>query len=179
MKSTQGVALAVSSNSVEEITMKLTDIIKDPNTRKKRRRMGRGIAAGQGRYCGKGRNGQKSRSGGAKPYPFAGGQLPLYRRIPKIGGFRNPNRIEYIPVNLDQLAALELPEGTRVSPALLREKGLVSGRDAKVVLLARGEIVRPLSIAVHRASKSALEKVEAAGGSVEIITHQAERGKKA
>ena len=159
--------------------MKLSDLAKDTASSKKRRRMGRGISAGQGRYCGRGRNGQKSRSGGAKPYPFAGGALPLYRRIPKLGGFRNPNRVYYSPVNLDQLAALELPEGTRVSPALLREKGLAGGRETKVVLLARGEIVRPLSIAVHKASKSAMEKVEAAGGSVEIISHQAERGKKA
>ena len=159
--------------------MKLSELPKDPATKKKRKRMGRGLAAGQGRYCGKGRNGQKSRSGGAKPYPFAGGQLPLYRRIPKIGGFRNPNRIEYTPVNLDQLAALELPEGTRVSPALLREKGMVDGRDTRVKLLGRGEIIRPLSIAVHRASRSAVAKVEAAGGSVEFISHSAERGKKA
>ncbi len=159
--------------------MKLSELPKNPATRKKRRRLGRGIAAGQGRYCGRGRNGQKSRSGGAKPYPFAGGALPLYRRIPKIGGFRNPNRIEYIPVNLDQLAALELPEGTRISPALLREKGMINTRNARVKLLGRGEIVRPLSIAVHGASKSAIEKVEKAGGTVEIINPQAERGKKA
>ncbi len=159
--------------------MKLSDIPKDPATAKKRRRLGRGIAAGQGRYCGKGRNGQKSRSGGAKPYPFSGGALPLYRKIPKIGGFRNPNRIEYLPVNLDQLAALELPEGTRVSPALLKEKGLVTGRNCYVKLLGRGDLVRPLSIAVHKASKSAIEKVEAAGGSIEILSQQIERGKKA
>jgi len=159
--------------------MKLSELPKDPGTRKKRRRLGRGISAGQGRYCGKGRNGQKSRSGGAKPYPFAGGALPLYRRIPKIGGFRNPNRVEYAPVNLDDLAALELPEGTRISPALLKEKHLVSQRNAKIKLLGRGEIIRPLSIAVHAASKSAVEKVEAAGGKVEIINQQNERGKKA
>jgi large subunit ribosomal protein L15 len=159
--------------------MKLSELPKDPATRKKRRRLGRGISAGQGRYCGKGRNGQKSRSGGAKPYPFAGGALPLYRRIPKIGGFKNPTRVEYTPVNLDQLAALELPEGTRISPALLREKHLIGQRGARVKLLGRGEIVRPLSIAVHAASKSAVEKVEAAGGSVEIISQHTERGAKA
>ena len=98
--------------------MKLSQLSKDPATKKKRRRLGRGLSQGQGRYCGRGRNGQKSRSGGDKAYPFAGGQLPLYRRIPKIGGFRNPTRVAYYPVNLDQLAALELPEGTRISPAL-------------------------------------------------------------
>src|SRR3990172_1795451 len=147
--------------------MKLSELPKDPSTRKKRRRLGRGISQGQGRYCGRGRNGQKSRSGGAKPYPFAGGAQPLYRRIPKIGGFRNPTRIEYFPVNLEQIAALELPEGTRVSPALMREKGLVSGRTSLVKLLGNGEIVRPLSIAVHAASASAKAKVESAGGSVE------------
>ena len=157
--------------------MKLSRLPKDPATRKKRIRRGRGIAAGQGRYSGKGRNGQKSRSGGAKPYPFAGGALPLYRRIPKIGGFRNPNRVEYIAVNLDQLAALELPEGTRVSPALLREKGFIGGRNDLVKLLGRGDIVRPLSIVVHAASKSAIEKVEAAGGKVEVINPKAEKEK--
>lgn len=149
--------------------MKLSELPKDQATKKKRTRRGRGIAAGQGRYCGKGRNGQKSRSGGAKPFPFAGGALPLYRRIPKIGGFRNPNRIEYVPINLDQLAALELPEGTRVSPALLREKGFINERGALVKLLGRGEIIRPLSIVVHAASKSAIEKVEKAGGTVVVI----------
>jgi len=158
--------------------MKLSELPKDPATRRKRRRLGRGLSAGQGRYCGKGRNGQKSRSGGAKPYPFAGGALPLYRRIPKIGGFRNPTRVEYVPVNLDDLAALELPEGTRVSPGLLKEKGLVDVREAKVKLLGRGEIVRPLSIAVHAASRSAIEKVAAAGGSVEIIAADVEKGKR-
>jgi large subunit ribosomal protein L15 len=158
--------------------MKLSELPKDPATRRKRRRLGRGLAAGQGRYCGKGRNGQKSRSGGDKPYPFAGGALPLYRRIPKLGGFRNPTRIAYTGVNLDEVAALELPEGTRVSPALLKEKHLVGQRDLRVKLLGRGEIVRPLSIAVHAATKSAIEKVEAAGGKVEII-QQSERGKKA
>jgi large subunit ribosomal protein L15 len=136
------------------------------------------MGQGQGRTAGRGHKGQKSRSGGAKPYPFSGGALPLYRRIPKIGGFRNPTRVEYFPVNLDQLAALELPEGTRVSPALLREKGLVSERGARVKLLGRGDIVRPLSIAVHAVSESARRKVEAAGGKVEIISAIAERGKK-
>ncbi len=159
--------------------MKLSELPKDPATRKKRRRLGRGLSQGQGRYCGRGRNGQKSRSGGAKPYPFAGGALPLYRRIPKIGGFNNPTRVEYFPVNLDQLAALELPEGTRISPALLKEKGLVDKRGARVKLLGRGDIVRPLSIAVHAASASARAKVEAAGGTVEVIKYQSERGKKA
>ncbi|HEX9744373.1 MAG TPA: 50S ribosomal protein L15 [bacterium] len=157
--------------------MNLGNLPKDSGTRKKRRRVGRGISQGQGRYCGKGRNGQKSRAGGAKPYPFAGGALPLYRRIPKIGGFRSPNRIEYFPVNLDQIAALELPEGTRVSPGLLKEKGLVSGRGILVKLLGRGEIVRPLSIAVHAASASARAKVESAGGKVEIIAARQEKEK--
>ncbi len=158
--------------------MKLSEMPKDPATRKKRRRLGRGLSQGQGRYCGRGRNGQKSRAGGAKPYPFAGGQLPLYRRIPKIGGFINPTRKEYFPINLDQIEALALPEGTRVSPALLKEKGLVDKRGARVKLLGRGELVRPLSIAVHAASKSAKARVEAAGGTVEIIIYQTERGKK-
>ena len=106
--------------------MKLSELPKDPAIRKKRRRIGRGMGSGQGRTAGRGNNGQKSRSGGDKPYPFSGGALPLYRRIPKLGGFRNPTRIYDVPVNLDQLAALELPEGTRVSPALLKEKGLIS-----------------------------------------------------
>lgn len=158
--------------------MKLSELPKDKGSVKKKQRIGRGISAGQGRYCGKGRNGQKSRSGGAKPFPFAGGALPLYRRIPKIGGFRNPTRVEFFPVNLDSIAELELPEGTRVSPALLKEKGLVSGRSRLVKLLGRGEIQRPLSIAVHAASESARSKVEGAGGSVEIIPPHFDKEKK-
>jgi len=137
------------------------------------------MGSGHGRTACKGNNGQKSRSGGDKPYPFSGGALPLYRRIPKLGGFRNPNRIAYAPVNLDQLAALELPEGTRISPALLKEKGLISERGARIKLLGRGDIVRSLSIAVHAVSESARRKVEAAGGKVEIISAANERGKKA
>jgi large subunit ribosomal protein L15 len=159
--------------------MKLSELPKDPATRKKRTRVGRGMGSGLGRTAGKGNKGQKSRSGGDKPYPFAGGALPLYRRIPKLGGFRNPNRVEYFPVNLDQISALELPEGTRVSPALLKEKGIVSKQGLRVKLLGRGDIVRPLSIAVHAVSESAKRKVEAAGGSVEIISAVSERGKKA
>jgi large subunit ribosomal protein L15 len=159
--------------------MKLSELPKDPATQKKRTRVGRGMGSGLGRTAGKGNKGQKSRSGGAKPYPFAGGALPLYRRIPKIGGFRNPTRIPFAPVNLDQLAALELPEGTRISPALLKEKGLVSGPNPRIKLLGRGDLVRPLSIAVHAASASALKKVEAAGGKIEIISLENERGKKA
>lgn len=158
--------------------MKLDEIPKISGSEKKRKRIGRGMGSGHGRTAGRGHKGQKSRSGGAKPYPFSGGALPLYRRIPKIGGFKNPTRVEYFPINLDQIAALELPEGTRVSPALLREKGLVSGRKMKIKLLGRGEIVRPLSIAVHKVSKSAQQKVEAAGGIVEIIETTSERGKK-
>ena len=80
-------------------------------------------------------------------------------------------------MNLDQLAALELPEGTRISPALLREKGFINRRGALIKLLGRGEIQRPLSIAVHAASKSAIEKVESAGGSVEIIKPYVEKEK--
>lgn len=159
--------------------MRLSELKKDPGSRKKRRRLGRGMAQGQGRTAGKGHKGQKSRSGGNKPYPFVGGALPLYRRIPKIGGFKCPVRVEYSPVNLDQIAALELPEGSRVNPALLKEKGLVSKREARVKLLGRGELVRPLSIAVHAVSESARQKVEAVGGSVEIINPVSERGKKA
>jgi large subunit ribosomal protein L15 len=159
--------------------MKLSELPKDPGIQKKRKRVGRGMGSGHGRTACRGNNGQKSRSGGDKAYPFSGGALPLYRRIPKLGGFRNPNRIEYSPVNLDQLAALELPEGTRISPALLKEKGLVSERGAQIKLLGRGDIVRSLSIAVHAVSESARRKVEAAGGKVEIISGITERGKKA
>ena len=158
--------------------MRLGNLPKYSNSVKKRRRLGRGMSQGQGRTAGRGTKGQKSRSGGHKPPPFMGGALPLYRRIPKIGGFRNPTRVEYHPINLDQIAALELPEGTRVSPALLKEKGLVSQRVPRIKLLGRGEIVRPLSIAVHAVSETARRKVEAAGGSVEIIPVTTERGKK-
>jgi large subunit ribosomal protein L15 len=128
---------------------------------KKRKRVGRGDTT-----AGRGTKGQKARSGGAKPPWFEGGQMPLYRRLPK-RGFKNPFRIEYQIVNVDQLERV-FKAGERVNVESLIEKGLVKKRNEPVKLLGRGEITKALEIEVDKASKSAIEKVEKAGGKVII-----------
>jgi large subunit ribosomal protein L15 len=136
---------------------------------KKRKRVGRGIAAGQGKTAGRGTKGQNARSGGGvRPY-FEGGQLPLVRKIPfaRGVGFRDPWRIEFTPVNVDRLAVFE--EGAEVTPETLVEAGIIKRSDELVVILGQGEIEHPLTVRAHRLSASARAKIEAAGGTVEEL----------
>ncbi len=147
--------------------MKLHDLRPTPGARKKRTRVGRGIAAGKGKTAGRGTKGQKARSGGAKPPYFEGGQLPLVRRLPFKRGFTNIFRIEYQEVNLDRLDVFE--PGEEVTPEKLAERGLIRKADRPVVILGRGELDRPLTVKAHRFSKSASAKIEAAGGKVERL----------
>ena len=155
--------------------MKLHDLRPPEGAKKKRKRVGRGIAAGQGKTAGRGTKGQNSRSGGGvRPY-FEGGQLPLVRRLPFKRGFTNIWRIEYTPVNLDRLDGF--PAGSEVTPETLAQAGIIKSPQDPVVILGRGEIDRPLKVRAHRFSASAREKILAAGGEVEIIEIQKIRKK--
>jgi len=134
---------------------------------RERKRVGRGIAAGQGKTAGKGHKGQKSRSGDRTlPWFFEGGQTPLHMRIPK-RGFRPVNRVEYAVVNVGKLNEL-FEANTEITPEVLVAKGLVS-KNKPVKILGDGELTKPLVVKAHKFSKSAKEKIEAAGGkAVEI-----------
>jgi large subunit ribosomal protein L15 len=126
--------------------------------------VGRGIAAGQGKTAGKGHKGQKTRSGDRTlPWFFEGGQTPLHMRIPK-RGFRPVNRVEYSVVNVGKLNEL-FEENAEITPEVLAAKGLVS-KNKPVKILGDGELTKPLIVKAHKFSKSAKEKIEAAGGKV-------------
>jgi len=139
---------------------------------KRRKRVGRGIAAGQGKTAGRGTKGQKARSGGGvRPY-FEGGQLPLVRKLPfaRGVGFRDPWRVRFTPVNLKRLAGFQ--KGADVTPEALVEAGVIKRADELVVILGRGELKYPLTVKAHRFSDSARAKIEAAGGVVEELSWQ-------
>lgn len=149
--------------------MKLHDLKPQEGSKKDRKRVGQGIAAGQGRTCGRGQKGQNSRSGGGTRLYHQGGNLPFFRRLPFIRGegFTPLNRVEYNEINLDQLAGF--PAGSEVTPDTLAESRLLREPKLPVVILARGEVTVALKVRVHRISKGAQAKIEAAGGSVEVI----------
>lgn len=152
--------------------MKLNDLRPDKGSRKKRKRVGRGISAGQGKTAGRGTKGQNARSGGGVAPYFEGGQLPLARRLPYKRGFHNRNKIVYQPVNLRDLAGFD--EGTEINPVVLTLVGLVKRPQDPVVILGDGDIKVPLTVKAHRFSKSAQEKIEQAGGKIEILSVESE-----
>ena len=148
--------------------MKIHDLRPNPGAKKKRKRVGRGISAGQGKTAGRGTKGQKARSGGGKGPYFEGGQLPLARRLPFKRGFTNIRKVYYKPVNLNRLAEFDF-DGIEVTPEVMAAIGLIKKASDPVVILGDGEINTPLTVKAHRFSKTAREKIEAAGGSVEIL----------
>ena len=131
--------------------------------------MGRGIAAGQGKTAGRGTKGQHSRTGFGGHLYRQGGNLPFYRRLPFIRGegFRPINRVEYNEVNVEDLEKFKA--GTDINPELLAEKGMLHKKQNPIVILGNGEIKKALTVKAHRFTKSAKEKIEAAGGKAEII----------
>jgi large subunit ribosomal protein L15 len=132
---------------------------------RKRRRVGRGRAAGQGKTAGRGTKGYNAKH---NPKPgFEGGQMPLQRRIPKLKGFTNPNRVEYAVVNVDKLGQA-FEAGTEVTPDLLRQRGMVRA-SLPVKVLGQGDLDRALTVRAHAVSSSARAKIEQAGGEVEIL----------
>jgi large subunit ribosomal protein L15 len=129
-------------------------------------RLGRGRASGKGKTSGRGHKGQMSRTGSVHKPLFEGGQMPLVRKLPK-RGFNNFNRKEILPVNLDALNAFE--DGTEVTIEVLKEKGLINGRFDGVKILGNGSVEKKLQVKVNAFSASAKEKIEAAGGTCEIV----------
>ncbi len=152
--------------------MKLHDLQPAEGSKKRRKRVGRGIAAGQGKTAGRGTKGQKARSGGSLPPYFEGGQLPLVRKLPfaRGVGFRDPWRVEFTPVNVERLE--QFSDGSEVDPQALAEAGIIKRADELVAVLGRGELTKPLTVKAHRFSASARAKIEAAGGTVEQLPWQ-------
>ncbi|HBJ9566928.1 TPA: 50S ribosomal protein L15 [Staphylococcus pseudintermedius] len=146
--------------------MKLHEIKPSEGSRKLRNRVGRGAGTGNGKTSGRGQKGQKARSGGGVRPGFEGGQLPLFRRIPK-RGFTNINRKEYAIVNLDQLNQFE--DGTEVTPELLIETGVVKNEKAGIKVLGNGSLEKKLTVKAHKFSASAKAAIEAKGGAQEVI----------
>ncbi|EDU39056.1 50S ribosomal protein L15 [Clostridium sporogenes] len=146
--------------------MKLHELKAAEGANKASKRVGRGTGSGLGKTSGKGQNGQNSRSGGGVRPGFEGGQMPLYRRLPK-RGFKNIFAKEYATINLDRLNCFE--DGTVVTPELLVEKRVVKKVKDGVKILGNGNIEKKLTVKAAKFSKSAIEKIEAAGGKVEVI----------
>jgi large subunit ribosomal protein L15 len=148
--------------------MKLHDLKPAPGSRPKKTRVGRGISAGKGKTAGRGTKGAGARGKSArKGAYFEGGQLPLVRRLPFKRGFNNIFRTEYQEVNVAQLDILDA--GTTVTPELLAENGWIRDALKPVVILGGGDLSKKLSISAHRFTKSAVEKIEKAGGSTQVI----------
>ena len=146
--------------------MKLHELTAVPGATKAPKRKGRGTATGQGTTAGRGMNGQKSRSGGSIKPGFEGGQMPLYRRIPK-RGFTNIWGTEYVGVNVEALNRFEA--GTVVTPEMIKEAGLAKGVKDGIKILGNGTLEKNLTVQAHKFSKTAIEKIESAGGKAEVI----------
>jgi large subunit ribosomal protein L15 len=149
--------------------MHLHDLRPPAGSHKRKRRIGRGMASGSGKTSGRGIKGQNARSGGGKGPYFEGGQLPLVRRLPFRRGFTNIRRVEYKPINVELLQERFGEGNQEITPDVLIEVGVIKKSDKAVAILGNGEISSALTVKAHRFSKSAKEKIEAAGGSVEVI----------
>jgi large subunit ribosomal protein L15 len=146
--------------------MKLNELKATEGSRRNRKRIGRGTSSGYGKTSGRGQKGQLARSGGKTRLGFEGGQMPLYRRMPK-RGFNNINRKEYAIINLNDLNKFEA--GSEVTIDSLKEAGIVKKELAGVKLLANGKLDVKLTVKVNKVSESAKKAVETAGGTVEVI----------
>ena len=147
--------------------MRLQDALPKKGSKKRRRRLGRGISAGQGASCGFGMRGQKSRSGRGTRPGFEGGQQPLYRRIPKLKHFPVIHRQHYTVVNVDKLSSLLA--NTTVTLVSLMDAGIVTANDGPLKILGDGELTVPLNVTAAAFTQKAQAKIEAAGGSCELI----------
>ena len=137
-----------------------------PGANRKNKRVGRGMGSGHGKTATRGYNGQHSRAGSSMRPGFEGGQMPLYRRLPK-RGFNNIFRKEYVVVNLEKLASFEA--GAKIDPVMLRDNGIIKNLNEDIKILGTGEIEKAIHVRAHRFSKSAVEKINKAGGSIEVI----------
>lgn len=148
--------------------MRLNDLRPAEGSTKKRKRVGRGTGSGRGKTSTRGTKGQNSRTGGGVSAVFEGGQLRLVKRLPKMRGFNNRFKVSYSPINLDTMERV-FEHGTTIDPAALSAVGLLGKDSDPVVVLARGDIQKSIHVKAHRISETARQKIEAAGGSVEIL----------
>jgi large subunit ribosomal protein L15 len=148
--------------------VKLHDLHPAPGSRKPSRRVGRGHGSGRGKTAGRGTKGQKSRAGGNIPAWFEGGQTPLHVRTPKLHGFKNRFRVAYAPLNLARLADVE--KGTLVTPEVLAHDGLIRDTKLPVKILGAGDAPKGVTIHAHAFSKTAREKLEAAGSTLQLLS---------
>ncbi len=147
--------------------MKLHELEKNIGATHRRKIVGRGPGSGLGKTSGRGHKGQNARSGGGVPATFEGGQLPLYRRLPKRGFSNDMFKTEYAVINVEDLNRFE--NGTLVTPALLRELGIVKKQLAGIKILGNGNLEKKLTIQANKVSKVAKEKIEASGSKIEVI----------
>ncbi|MEA5515933.1 50S ribosomal protein L15 [Nodularia harveyana UHCC-0300] len=147
--------------------MRLNDVKPQKGSKKRRRRVARGISAGQGASAGLGMRGQKSRSGSGTRPGFEGGQQPLYRRVPKLKGFPVVNRKIYTTINVEKLASL--PANTEVTLTSLREAGILTAAKGPLKILGNGELNVSLKVQAAAFTGQARSKIEAAGGSCEVL----------
>ncbi len=148
--------------------MKLHELYPNEGSKKPRKRVGRGISAGQGKTAGRGTKGDGARAGGGTRLYHQGGNLPFFRRLPFKRGFVRLNRLEWNEVNLDILG--DFKAGSEVSPASLEGSNLLRDPRLPVAILGRGEVKKALKVRAHRVSENAKAKIEAAGGSVELLS---------
>ena len=148
------------------MSLKLHDIKPSKGANKNRKRIGRGPGSGSGKTAGKGHKGQKSRSGYSQKIGFEGGQMPLYRRLPK-RGFRNIFAKKYAIVNVQNLNCFE--DGTTVTPMMVQERGLIKKIHSGLRILGQGKLEKKLTVQAHHFTQSASQKIEEVGGSIEVL----------
>lgn len=146
--------------------MKLHELQATEGSRQEHYRKGRGLGSGNGKTAGKGHKGQNSRSGGGVRLGFEGGQLPLFRALPK-RGFKNVNRVNYATVNVCDLEKFD--NGTVITPALLKENGLLKKEYDGLKILGKGSLTKSLTVQANAFSNSAKEAIEKAGGKIEVM----------
>ena len=147
--------------------MKLHELMQNAGAKKTRKRVGRGMGSGLGKTSGKGEKGQKARSGVSIPATFEGGQLPLYRRLPKSGFSNAPFKNKYATINVEDLNCFE--DGTVVTPELLKETGLLKNQLDGVKVLGNGTLEKKLTIKANKFSREAVSKIEKSGSKLEVI----------
>ncbi len=147
--------------------MKLHTLYQPEGAVKERNRVGRGVGSGNGKTSGKGHKGQNARTGGGVRPGFEGGQLPLFRRLPKRGFSNAPFKVEYATINVSDLEKFE--DGAVVTPELLKEMGIVKKQLDGIKVLGNGELTKKITVKANRFSKTAVEKIEKIGGKAEVI----------
>jgi len=155
--------------------MRLHNLKPRPGAKHRRKRLGQGESSGRGKTSGRGGKGQTARSGSSIRIGFEGGQMPLIRRIPKRGFNNTRFATVYLPVNLDSLNQFE--DGARVDVDMIREAGLANGRADGVKILGSGDLTKKLTVVAHAFSASARAKIEAKGGTCEVVAKKAEPAK--